>query len=239
MTRQSPAASAHTAIAWTRTHCLPVPLGEDDGRQSQIARCAEPPSPVRGTPERQGPAASGQVCITEQTRAARSGTIGAITGECLRHQDHVVHSRSSRRSRWRADALQGACCRARQSSQSWVDERAVARRTPRVACIVVPTDDQSRSIAMLSGDRDLSRREPAFNPHRRSAMWRSAARFGGICSGLLSDSPRKSMSAMLARVSDPGQLPSVSTLHDVERPWTADGLWRHAAADACRRAKAC
>jgi hypothetical protein len=43
--------------------------------------------------------------------------------------------------------------------------------------------------------------------------------------GLLSDSPRKSMSAMLARVSDPGSYQAVQ--HFItSAPWAADGLWR-------------
>lgn len=43
--------------------------------------------------------------------------------------------------------------------------------------------------------------------------------------GLLSDSPRKSMSAMLARVSDPGQYQAFQ--HFItSAPWSADGLWR-------------
>jgi SRSO17 transposase len=43
--------------------------------------------------------------------------------------------------------------------------------------------------------------------------------------GLLSDSPRKSMSAMLARVSDPGDYQAFQ--HFItSAPWSADGLWR-------------
>ena len=43
--------------------------------------------------------------------------------------------------------------------------------------------------------------------------------------GLLSDSPRKSMSAMLARVSDPGQYQAFQ--HFItSAPWSAEGLWR-------------
>jgi SRSO17 transposase len=43
--------------------------------------------------------------------------------------------------------------------------------------------------------------------------------------GLLSDSPRKSMSAMLARVSDPGDYQACQ--HFItSAPWRADGLWR-------------
>jgi SRSO17 transposase len=43
--------------------------------------------------------------------------------------------------------------------------------------------------------------------------------------GLLSDSPRKSMSAMLARVSDPGHYQAFQ--HFItSAPWSADGLWR-------------
>jgi SRSO17 transposase len=43
--------------------------------------------------------------------------------------------------------------------------------------------------------------------------------------GLLSDSPRKSMSAMLARVSDPGQYQAFQ--HFItSAPWSADALWR-------------
>ena len=51
-------------------------------------------------------------------------------------QDHVAHHCSSHRSRWRADHPQGARCRARQPRRSRLDERAMARRTPRVASIV-------------------------------------------------------------------------------------------------------
>lgn len=43
--------------------------------------------------------------------------------------------------------------------------------------------------------------------------------------GLLSDSPRKSMSAMLARVSDPGSYQAFQ--HFItSAPWAADGVWR-------------
>lgn len=43
--------------------------------------------------------------------------------------------------------------------------------------------------------------------------------------GLLSDSPRKSMSAMLARVSDPGDYQAFQ--HFItSAPWSAEGLWR-------------
>jgi SRSO17 transposase len=43
--------------------------------------------------------------------------------------------------------------------------------------------------------------------------------------GLLSDSPRKSMSAMLARVSDPGSYQAFQ--HFItSAPWAADRLWR-------------
>jgi SRSO17 transposase len=43
--------------------------------------------------------------------------------------------------------------------------------------------------------------------------------------GLLSDSPRKSMSAMLARVSDPGDYQAFQ--HFItSAPWSADGVWR-------------
>jgi SRSO17 transposase len=43
--------------------------------------------------------------------------------------------------------------------------------------------------------------------------------------GVLGDSPRKSMSAMLARVSDPGQYQALQ--HFVtDAPWSADGLWQ-------------
>jgi SRSO17 transposase len=43
--------------------------------------------------------------------------------------------------------------------------------------------------------------------------------------GLLSDSPRKSMSAMLARVSDPGSYQAFQ--HFItDAPWAAEGLWR-------------
>jgi len=43
--------------------------------------------------------------------------------------------------------------------------------------------------------------------------------------GLLSDSPRKSMSAMLARVSEPGDYQAFQ--HFItSAPWSADGLWR-------------
>ena len=43
--------------------------------------------------------------------------------------------------------------------------------------------------------------------------------------GLLSDSPRKSMSAMLARVSDPGSYQAFQ--HFItSAPWAAEGLWR-------------
>jgi SRSO17 transposase len=43
--------------------------------------------------------------------------------------------------------------------------------------------------------------------------------------GILSDSPRKSMSAMLARVSEPGSYQALQ--HFVtDAPWAADGIWR-------------
>ena len=43
--------------------------------------------------------------------------------------------------------------------------------------------------------------------------------------GLLSDSPRKSMSAMLARVSDPGSYQAFQ--HFItDAPWTAAPVWR-------------
>ena len=70
--------------------------------------------------------------------------------DCLPPQDHVVHHCGSHRRRWRADHPQGARCRARQPSQSRVDERAMARRIPRVASIIATARAQSCRTTLKS-----------------------------------------------------------------------------------------
>ena len=56
-------------------------------------------------------------------------------------------------------------------------------------------------------------------------MSRSAGAFRRYLLGLLSDSPRKSMSAMLARVSDPGSYQAFQHFL-THAPWDAERLWR-------------
>src|SRR5687768_354563 len=56
-------------------------------------------------------------------------------------------------------------------------------------------------------------------------MWSRGARFRRYLLGLLSDSRRKSMSAMLERVSDPGTYQAFQ--HFItDAPWSAERVWR-------------